>query len=392
MELEISKDRENLECYWHAVTPAMAPSGHLLVSFLPPCRFTLLNMPTNHPPLTGDFRNVRFSPREDDHLANYIASHETLSTSRYNATLYAVLGPMSVLEAPEEFAWSRHRPSASWMNRYRNQRSKFDAEIKRSKQEKTYNASVSPSASSAVSVAASQPQTPQASATMRLSETPSKQSTIAGFSQPNANDTAPASPMRPLSSLIDMLLTSTSKLVDKPAATVTSAATLHRGQLTLRPDRPKLSIPPVMPASQRRPLPMISSPVRPHMLASEHNSDTRTTQRADEPGPISTPTATPAMPSPASTPAAALAAADAGVDKRLSKLCRKGKSTFRADYARAVYDETHSLERTEVVLSEMAAAAEARGAEVLGVDGWARVVVLEPLTGMKARISPAVTA
>jgi hypothetical protein len=56
------------------------------------------------------------------------------------------------------------------------------------------------------------------------------------------------------------------------------------------------------------------------------------------------------------------------------KLCRKGKCIFTVDYARAVYDETHSLERTEVVLSEMAAAAEARGAEVLGVNGWARVV------------------
>ncbi|KAJ7828969.1 hypothetical protein B0H13DRAFT_1916738 [Mycena leptocephala] len=374
----------------HAVITALDPSGHLLVSFLFPCRFTLLNMPTNHPPLTGDFRNVRFGPHEDDHLANHIASHKTLSTSRYNATLYAVLGPMSVLEAPEEFVWSRHHPSASWMNRYRNQRSKFDVDIKRSKQEKTHDASVPPSASSAVSVAAS-PQNLQASATVRLPETPSKQSTILGFCQPNANDTPLASSMRPLSSLIDTLLMSTSKLVDKPAATVTSAAvkTLHRGQLTRRPNRPKLSIPSAMPASQCRPLPMISSPVRPYMIGSFTCLSSLPLNVTLTPAQLNVPTSgfilhlnsnpnltlkpirSAAQPNlnsscDASNSLSSLhtrshpAAANAGVDKQLLKLCRKGKCIFTVDYVWA---------RTEVVLSEMAATAEARGAEVLGVNG-----------------------
>ncbi|KAJ7036950.1 hypothetical protein C8F04DRAFT_457503 [Mycena alexandri] len=88
-------------------------------------------MPKSSPSKGDGHHNVRFTPYEDFCLVKFIAAHDNIGFPRTSKALYALLGP----ETAAEFSWSHHRPSASWMTRYKNQRASFDERIERFKRQ-----------------------------------------------------------------------------------------------------------------------------------------------------------------------------------------------------------------------------------------------------------------
>ncbi|KAJ7610533.1 hypothetical protein DFH06DRAFT_1308669 [Mycena polygramma] len=312
----------------------------------------LLAMPSTHPSLHGDFRNVRFSSREDDNLAKFIATHEKLANSRYFAAFYAVLGP----KASEDLAWSRHRSSTSWMKRYRNNKATFDPEILR------YKAEVKqPRDAPADSPPSKLPQETnpdhRTPVKRRFPETLSTRSTLTEFSR-KSNPAV----MRPLSSLADAFVAASSTNANDQSDAGPAAKT---PQSTRRPHSPKLSIPQES-GAERRPFPLTHAPT------AQVRRRTQTFQPTPLPDLTTLSTSRPA-PQPAQTqPTTDIFTADpAAVHAQLSNLCRE--SIFSVDRAWAVYADTHSVERTATALHAMEAAAEARGVELMGED-WTYVI------------------
>ncbi|KAJ7101488.1 hypothetical protein B0H15DRAFT_816262 [Mycena belliarum] len=86
-------------------------------------------MPKVSPERGGSFRNVRFTPDEDQHLVHFIATQDTRGRKRGGRKLYEVLGP----KASDIYLWSRHRQPESWWRRYTNQSLTFDLAIRKYK-------------------------------------------------------------------------------------------------------------------------------------------------------------------------------------------------------------------------------------------------------------------
>ncbi|KAJ7681061.1 hypothetical protein DFH06DRAFT_1290704, partial [Mycena polygramma] len=83
-------------------------------------------MPWETPVPGAGYRNVKFTAKEDYQLTKFLAIQDCTGIRRFSQALYGHLGP----KASDEFAWSRHRAAKSWMDRYKNNRVKFEHRIK----------------------------------------------------------------------------------------------------------------------------------------------------------------------------------------------------------------------------------------------------------------------
>ncbi|KAJ6476427.1 hypothetical protein C8R47DRAFT_1141386 [Mycena vitilis] len=245
------------------------------------------------------------------------------------------------------------------MKRYRNNKATFDPEILR------YKAEVKqPRGAHADSPPSNLPlemnprhRTPTSSVKRRFPENLSTRSTFTGLSR---KSNPVALNMRPLSSLADAFVAASSMNTNHQSIAVPAAKT---PQLTRWPNLPKLSIP-QGPGAERQSLPLT------HDSTAQARRRTQLSQALPSPS-LDTPSSTRLPPQTPPATAAYDAIDPAAVHTQLSALCRE--SVFSVDCAWSVYADTHSVECTATTLCAMEAAAEARGAELMG-EGWTHVI------------------
>ncbi|KAJ6580351.1 hypothetical protein DFH09DRAFT_1145809, partial [Mycena vulgaris] len=67
----------------------------------------------------------KFTHDEDKRLVKFVSTYSVGGGNRKSSKMYEVLGP----QASEELAWSRHKPTKAWMDRYCQYASTFDDAI-----------------------------------------------------------------------------------------------------------------------------------------------------------------------------------------------------------------------------------------------------------------------
>ncbi|KAJ7759768.1 hypothetical protein DFH07DRAFT_817129 [Mycena maculata] len=263
-------------------------------------------MPTIEPDEHGGYHNVKFTRVEDYRLVKFIATEESPQLPRGGKKLYAVLGP----QASDQYSWSRHRSSQSWMARYKNYSYLFDLRIKQFKAEH----SDSNVRQSHILQVTSKPAVASAPATTQPGETSNKDLALKSLKMKLAAERDAARSRAALSSARE-----------HPAFTLIPNCIV----LPLNHMSPKHNSSPagLVPPSTARPQLESSSPAP--------------TARAESP-PLETGTMIQALPK---------------LHRKLSRLAHRTK-TASVDRAWAVYAKTGTVERTREVLDVEAAASE----------------------------------
>ncbi|KAJ6476481.1 hypothetical protein C8R47DRAFT_1323608 [Mycena vitilis] len=185
------------------------------------------DMPWETPVPGAGYRNVKFTTKEDYQLTKFLAIQDGTGIRRFSATLYGHLGP----KASDEFAWSRHRAAKSWMDRYKNNRVKFEHRVKEYRAQR-YELS----ATKRTELPPRQPTAPPAIKTVRsarksrIFETPatSPNISVATSAEPAGSPTKDSESTVPV---VRALANLKSLLAEEHAETTTRPPPHHRGEL-----------------------------------------------------------------------------------------------------------------------------------------------------------------